>query len=65
MSSRYLGDVEEALFGLEVPLIQRFDDHDFAQVNAGEGNFGNIVRLESMIPHVGAGAVFVMLSHYA
>ncbi|KAL7481896.1 hypothetical protein ACHAW6_007577 [Cyclotella cf. meneghiniana] len=65
VSSRYLGEVEEALFGLEVPLIHHFDDQKVVQVNA-EGNFGNIVGLGSMIPLVGAGAVFVMfLIQYA
>jgi len=60
VSSRYLGEVEEALFGLEVPLVHHVDDLEIAQMNAEEGNVGRIVGWSNIIPLVIAGAVFVM-----
>ena len=58
---RYLGEVEEASFGLEVPLAHRGNDVEVAQMNAEEGNLGFVVGWSNFVPLVIAGAVFVMV----
>ncbi len=58
---RYLSEVEEALFGLEVPLARRVDDVEVSQMNAKEENFGYVASWSKFAPLVIVGAVFVMV----
>ncbi|KAL7484596.1 hypothetical protein ACHAW6_014891 [Cyclotella cf. meneghiniana] len=61
VGSSYLGEVEEALFGLEVPLIRYVDDPEIAQIIAKKRNFGSILGWDKIIPLLMVWAVFVML----
>ena len=40
---RYIGEVEESVFGLEVPLVCNVIDLEEAHINVEARNFGNIV----------------------
>jgi len=60
VSRRYLGEVEEALFGIEVHLVRHVEDPEVAQNNSEERNVGSIVGCSYIIPLAIAGTLFLM-----